>query len=122
MLSGMKAAGLLDRLSMALSAVCLVHCLASALLLGVASAVAGAAFGSSLHELGLLLAVPLGVFALGRGILVHGFVMPASVGGLGLGVMAGALTLPHGGAEIGYTILGVSILALGHDLNLRATS
>jgi hypothetical protein len=34
--------------------------------------------------------------------------------------MAGALTLPHGDIEILYTILGVAILALGHDLNVRA--
>jgi hypothetical protein len=34
--------------------------------------------------------------------------------------MAGALTLPHGELEIMYTVLGVAILALGHDLNVRA--
>jgi hypothetical protein len=34
--------------------------------------------------------------------------------------MAGALTLPHSGHEAVYTILGVAILALGHDLNRRA--
>ena len=31
--------------------------------------------------------------------------------------MAGALSLPHGGNEAIYTVLGVSILALGHRLN-----
>jgi hypothetical protein len=40
--------------------------------------------------------------------------------GAGLGVMAGALSLPHDGAEVIYTIVGVAILALGHDLNRRA--
>ncbi len=50
----------------------------------------------------------------------HGFMMPVAVGGLGLGVMAGALTLPHDGTEAIYTIVGVAILALGHDLNRRA--
>jgi hypothetical protein len=35
--------------------------------------------------------------------------------------MFGALTLPHGGTEIVYTMVGVAILALGHDLNLRAS-
>jgi hypothetical protein len=43
--------------------------------------------------------------------------MPSAVGGLGLGVMAGALTLPHNGTEAVYTVLGVGILALGHRLN-----
>ena len=47
--------------------------------------------------------------------------MPAAIGSLGIGVMSGALTLPHGGTEIVYTMVGVAILALGHDLNLRAS-
>ena len=46
--------------------------------------------------------------------------MPSAVGGLGLGVMAGALTLPHDGSEALYTVVGVMILALGHHLNLMA--
>ena len=58
--------------------------------------------------------------ALGRGIIEHDFMMPSAVGGLGLGVMAGALTMPHSGTETVYTIVGVAILALGHDLNRRA--
>ena len=74
----------------------------------------------ALRFMPLLLAIGLGVVALGRGIVEHGFMMPSAVGGLGLGVMAGALTLPHGPGEVVYTILGVAILALGHDLNRRA--
>jgi hypothetical protein len=50
----------------------------------------------------------------------HGFMTPSAVGGLGLGVMAGSLALPEGGAGTVYTIVGVLILALGHDLNRRA--
>ena len=34
--------------------------------------------------------------------------------------MAGALTLPHGGPEAMYTVMGVMILALGHRLNSMA--
>jgi hypothetical protein len=37
-------------------------------------------------------------------------------------MMAGAMTLPHDGGEVVYTILGVMVLALGHDLNRRAIS
>ena len=72
------------------------------------------------HEVGLVIAILLGIVALGRGIFEHGFMMPSAIGGLGLGVMAGALTLPHDGGEALYTIVGVAILALGHDLNRRA--
>ena len=107
----------LDRMAITLSGLCLVHCLASAVLLALVSA-AGSALGNPLiHEVGLTLAMMLGAVALGRGVMEHGFMMPSAVGALGLGVMAGALTLPHDGSEALYTIIGVGILALGHQLN-----
>jgi hypothetical protein len=74
-----------------------------------------------IHEAGLSLAMILGGFALGRGAAVHGFLLPIAVGSLGLGVMAGALSLPHDGTESLYTIIGVGILALGHRLNFLAS-
>ena len=46
--------------------------------------------------------------------------MPSAVGALGLGVMAGALSLPHDGSEALSTMVGVGILALGHQLNRMA--
>jgi hypothetical protein len=107
----------LDRVAIGLSGLCLVHCLATAVFLAMLSA-AGSVLGSPIiHELGLSLAMLLGAVALGRGVLEHGFMMPSSVGSLGLGVMAGALTLPHDGSEALYTVVGVGILALGHQLN-----
>ena len=107
----------LDRIAITLSGLCLVHCLASAVLLALLSA-AGSALGNPLiHEVGLTLAMMLGAVALGRGVMEHGFMMPSAVGALGLGVMAGALTLPHDGSEALYTVIGVGILALGHELN-----
>ena len=116
-----KMIGLLDRFAIGLSGICLVHCLTSTIILAVLSAAGGIFLNAAVHEIGLILAIPLGVIALGRGIMDHGFMLPSSVGGLGLGTMAGSLSLPHGGLEVIYTIVGVSILALGHDLNRRAT-
>jgi hypothetical protein len=110
----------IDRLGIAVSGLCLVHCLTSAVLLAVLASAGGILVDHRIHEIGLVLAIGLGLIALGRGIVEHGFMMPASIGGLGLGIMAGALTLPHDGGEVVYTILGVAILALGHDLNRRA--
>ncbi len=107
----------LDRMAIGLSGICFVHCLASAVLLAMLSA-AGGLLGSPLvHEVGLVLAMLMGALALGRGLVEHGFMMPSAIGSLGLGVMAGALTLPHGGSEELYTVVGVAILALGHQLN-----
>jgi hypothetical protein len=111
----------LDRMAIGLSGLCLVHCLATTILLALL-ATAGGLLGSHwIHEIGLTLAMVMGVISLGRGILEHGYTMPSAVGGLGLGVMAGALTLPHDGTEALYTVVGVAILALGHRLNFIAS-
>src|SRR3546814_7909454 len=55
---------------------------------------AGGIFESPIfHEAGLALAILLGAVALGHGAVAHGFMMPAAIGSLGLGIMAGALTM-----------------------------
>jgi hypothetical protein len=110
----------LDRWAIGLSGLCLVHCVATTVALALLSAAGGVLGAHWIHEIGLFAAMILGAVALGRGIFKHGMMMPSAVGGLGLGVMAGALTLPHGGPEAAATVLGVLILALGHDLNRRA--
>jgi hypothetical protein len=112
--------GLLDRLAIGLSGLCLVHCLATSVVLAMLASAGGVLGSPAIHEIGLTLAIIMGIFALGRGIWDHGFMMPSAVGGLGLGVMAGSLSIPHGPEEMAYTIVGVAILALGHDLNRRA--
>lgn len=112
---------MIDRLGIGLSGLCLVHCLASTVMVALLASAGGLLVSPHIHEIGLAIAIPLGALALGRGIVDHGFMMPSSVGGLGLGVMAGALTLPHGGNEVLATLVGVGILALGHDLNRRAS-
>src|SRR6476661_10559846 len=112
--------GRLDRIAMGLSGLCLVHCVATAVILGLLASAGGFLGRPIIHEVGLTLAMIIGAFALGRGILEHGFVMPSAIGALGLGVMAGALSLPHGGREPIYTVVGVMILALGHRLNVMA--
>jgi hypothetical protein len=110
----------LDQVAIGLSGLCLVHCLATAVLLGLLSAAGGFLGNPINHEVGLSLAMVLGAIALGRGVAVHGFMMPSAIGALGLGIMAGALTLPHDGGEALYTVIGVGMLALGHRLNYLA--
>lgn len=99
----------------------MVHCLATAVLVALAASAGGLLLDPHIHEIGLAIAIPLGALALGRGIWTHGYMMPSAIGGLGLGVMAGALTLPHSEVEVLYTLIGVGTLALGHELNRRAT-
>lgn len=109
-----------DGLGLGIAGLCLVHCLATTVFLALLASAGGLLLDPHIHEVGLFLAIIFGVLALGKGVRDHGFVMPAAIGALGIGIMAGALTLPHGGIEIVWTIVGVSVLALGHDLNRRA--
>jgi hypothetical protein len=120
MFENAERGAVLDRLAMGLSGLCLVHCLATSVMVALLATAGGLLGAPIVHETGLSIAIALGGVALGRGIWVHGFMMPSAVGGLGLGVMAGALSLPHGPNETIYTMIGVAILALGHDLNRRA--
>jgi hypothetical protein len=112
--------GRLDRIAMGISGLCVVHCVATAILLGLLASAGGFLGSPVVHEVGLTFAILIGAIALGRGIFEHGFMLPSAIGGLGLGVMAGALSLPHDGREPIYTVIGVMIVALGHRLNVLA--
>jgi len=112
----------LDGYAIGLSGLCMVHCLASAVVIGLLASAGGMLGAPWIHEVGLTVAMALGAIALGRGVLIHGFLMPWAVGWLGLGVMAGALTMPHDGSEAMFTIVGVALLALGHQLNRIAAN
>lgn len=110
----------LDRIAIAVSGLCVVHCVATTVFFAILST-AGGVFSPIIHEVGLALAILFAVLALGRGIFTHGYMMPAAVGALGIGIMIGALTMPHSDFEVFWTLIGVSLVALGHDLNRRAT-
>ena len=120
MFAGNAREGVLDRLAICLSGLCLVHCIASAVFVAFLAAGGSFLLDPLFHEVGMSIALVLGVVGFGRGILKHGFMLPASIGGLGLGVMAGSLMIGHENGGTLYSILGVLIVALGHDLNRRA--
>lgn len=113
----------LDRFAILLSGICVVHCLASAILLGLLASAGAALSNPLIHEVGLALAILLGLIALTRGFRNHRRVLPPLVGATGLALMATALTMPHGtGAETILTLAGVGLLAIGHQLNRLATA
>ncbi len=122
MLHSVLRDGRLDRWAIGLSGICLAHCLATAIFVALLASAGSIFLHPAIHEIGLTLAIAFGALALGQGVVRHGYIMPVCVGALGLGVMAGAMTLPHDGGEVVYTIVGVLILALGHDLNRRAVA
>src|SRR3954453_19077595 len=75
----------LDGIAMALSGLCAVHCVATAVLLGLVASAGGMLGRPIIHEVGLTLAMILGAIALGRGVREHGFLLPSAVGLAGLG-------------------------------------
>lgn len=110
-----------DQLAMGLSGLCLVHCLATTIFFASIASVGGVFLDNHLfHEIGLVIAIGFALITLVSGVLSHGYMMPFAVGSFGLGIMAGALSRPHDGSEILATMIGVAIVALGHDLNQRA--
>ncbi len=119
-LPSLEGAGTLDRAGIALSALCAAHCLTTAVAVATVASFGGALLNPLIHEIGLVIAVALGLVALLQGVWRHGYMMPFAVGCFGLGVMAGGLMLGHGDGELLATLVGVATLALGHDLNFRA--
>ncbi len=111
----------LDRVAIGLSGVCLVHCLATSVVLTVLASAGGLLLNPLIHEVGLALAICLATVALGRGWLRHRATAPALVGVAGLGLMGSALLVDHGLGETALTIVGVGFVALGHHLNRRAS-
>jgi hypothetical protein len=114
--------GAIDRWAIWLSGLCLVHCLSGAVFFALAASAGGVLLDPIVHEVGLAIAILFGIVAIGRGALRHGYLLPVAISSLGVGAMAGALSLPHSEMELVYTMIGVGLLALGHDLNRRAFS
>jgi MerC mercury resistance protein len=112
--------GTLDRLAIALSGLCLAHCVVTTLLVALLASAGGVLVSPVIHEVGLACAIVLGLIALGWGYREHSRILPVAVGSLGIGVMAGALSLGHVPLEIPLTMLGVTLLSIGHWLNRKA--
>lgn len=112
------SAGWIDRAAILLSGLCLVHCLASAVLVAAAATLAGPLLDPIVHEIGLGIALVLGGIGLGRGLQIHGRKLPALIGGAGLLMMATALALGHAADLL--AVAGVVVLAAAHILNRRA--
>lgn len=112
----------LDRWAIGLSGLCVMHCVTSSILIALMSTAGGLLAAPIIHEVGLIVAILLGVVALRRGVLRHRRAVPVVIGATGLGTMGWAMTLPHdaSGGEAMWTIIGVVLLAIGHLLNQRA--
>jgi hypothetical protein len=109
----------LDRMGLMLSCLCAVHCVAT--VVAVAALGVGGSFllNPAIHRVGLALAMLIAGVAIGLGAIRHRRRAPFVVAMMGLSFMGGGLAVPHGTEEAVLTIIGVSLLALGHVLNVR---
>lgn len=109
----------LDRAGIILSGLCVIHCLAGVILVGLLGLGGEALLSPAIHRVGLVLALIVGLFSLGVGVLRHGRMGPLVIGGIGLALMASAIAVGHGLPEAVLTVMGVSLVALAHIRNLR---
>ena len=73
----------------------------------------------AVHRYGLVAAIFLAAVAIGTGSMRHRRTTPFVVAMGGLLFMGGALAVPHGWMEAVLTIVGVSLVAIAHLLNLH---
>ncbi len=112
----------LDRVGVFLSGMCALHCVIGLVLVPVLGLGGGAFLAPEIHEVGLALAILVGVVTIGIGALRHGRMGPLIIGGAGITLMASALAVGHGPAEAALTIVGVALVAYAHIRNLRLAS
>lgn len=111
--------GRFDRAGIVLSGLCLVHCLASIVIVSALGIGGQFLLAPIIHEIGLALAMIIAAVAIGYGALRHRRAAPFVTAMTGLTFMGGALAVPHGYEEAVLTIIGVALVSLGHILNLR---
>ena len=114
--------GKLDRFSILLSAICLVHCVSVPVLFLIGGYVTSIAFLTEhlVHQILLLIALPLSLFSLLSGYRIHKNRKVGMLGLLGLVfLILGVFFHESLAREISMTILGSCLLAMAHLLNLR---
>jgi hypothetical protein len=113
-----------DQIAIALSAVCLVHCLALPVLVAVLP-LAALTLGASGHFHGVMLwlVVPTSVAGLGLGFRVHGRAGIVLAGACGVAMLAAAALWGHAAwdavLETVVSVVGSLVLAAAHWLNFR---
>jgi hypothetical protein len=111
--------GRLDRAGMVLSSLCAVHCVLGIVIVAGLGLGGGLLLDPVIHRVGLLLATLIAGVAIGLGALQHRRAVPFVIAMMGLSFMGGGLAVKHGIEEAVLTVIGVSLVALGHVLNVR---
>ncbi|PKP95331.1 MAG: MerC domain-containing protein [Alphaproteobacteria bacterium HGW-Alphaproteobacteria-14] len=110
----------LDQIGIGLAGLCVLHCLTT--LVVISSLGLGGHFllDDNIHRVGLALALGVAAVAIGWGLLRHRRMLPFGLALVGLMLMGVALAVPHGTDELMLTLVGVTLVSIGHLLNLRA--
>ncbi|MCY4039762.1 MAG: MerC domain-containing protein [Gammaproteobacteria bacterium] len=113
-----------DKMAIGLSLLCAIHCLAMPLAAVMLPSVAALSLDDELYHLWMLIAVfPVSAYALTLGCTKHKRYQLVLVGGAGLLLLGAAAFLGHD--LLGHTwerlltLIGASIIALGHFFNFR---
>jgi len=120
----MSVSRYLDRIAIALSTICIVHCLAMPLLVALLP-VAAVAFGNDAHFHALLLwlVVPTSAVGFTLGFRVHHSVSIVTLGALSVAVLAVVALWGHAvwspAAEIAVNVAASLLLASAHWRNFR---
>ncbi|MCB2050539.1 MAG: MerC domain-containing protein [Novosphingobium sp.] len=109
----------MDRFGIALSGLCLVHCVAGIFLVAMLGLGGSWLLDPTFHRVGLSLAVAIGVLTIGLGVMRHRQIAPLIVAAIGLTFMVAGILVEHGPWEAGLTIPGVIGVAIAHVMNLR---
>lgn len=109
----------LDRAGLWLSGLCLVHCVAGIGLIWALGLGGHVLLDPDWHRYGLALAMIIAGVAIGWGAIKHRRAAPFVTAMTGLSFMGGALAVPHGIHEAVLTIIGVTLVSIGHFLNMR---
>ncbi len=110
----------LDRAGVILSGLCAAHCLLSILIVSALGIGGEFLLAPEIHRVGLAIALVIAAVAIGWGALQHRRAAPFVIAMMGLTFMGGALAVPHGVQEVVLTIIGVTLVSIGHILNLRS--
>lgn len=112
----------IDQFGIGLAGLCAVHCLAAIIVVMGLGAGGHFLLAPELHRFGLALALIIAAATIGWGAIRHRRALPIGVAVVGLTFMSAAIAVPHGYNEFVLTLIGVSLVALGHFLNLRTTT
>lgn len=114
-----RQAGRLDRTGIVLSSLCALHCVAGIALVSALGLGGSLLLHPAIHRVGLAIATLIAGVAIGLGAVRHRRPLPFVVAVTGLALMASALAVGHGPGEMVLTVIGVTLVAAGHFINLR---